>query len=317
MLTQALFLVSESHVLIPLIFIALSFGGLLFLVIDNYSSYFNKYNKEISEMELLIRFQFEVSKLVMPANDFLIEGSHKNEVGEFKQIKYRVDKLLVELNKLKTDDREKSKIIDRISREYAKLIDLSGKLFEFPHPIGNKKSGELMEKVDALADSIMNGQQLIHNVSHKEMSKFLDKWDRMKRMLLIIVSLNIIFILILVSAGIFIFKKYISKPIRKLKESTNKIGNGDLEHRVKIEFKDEIGALSVSFDEMTEKLQKTLISRNYLDSIFQSMVNTIIIVNPDARIRTVNKATLNLLNYNDDRELIGKPIDTIIKEEEY
>ena len=44
------------------------------------------------------------------------------------------------------------------------------------------------------------------------------------------------------------------------------------------------------------------------------MADTLIVVNPDATINMVNRATLNLLGY-EENELIGKPIRMIFAEE--
>ena len=48
----------------------------------------------------------------------------------------------------------------------------------------------------------------------------------------------------------------ITKPITGLINSTKIIGSGDLEYRVNIKTKDEIGELASSFNRMVEKLKK-------------------------------------------------------------
>jgi len=64
-----------------------------------------------------------------------------------------------------------------------------------------------------------------------------------------------------------------------------------------------------------EELFASTVSREYVDNIFKSMVDALIVVNPDTSIRTVNQATLALLAY-EEGELIGKPIKIIFAEEE-
>ncbi len=56
-------------------------------------------------------------------------------------------------------------------------------------------------------------------------------------------------------------------------------------------------------------------AKGYTDNIIKSMIDPLIVVNPDATIRTVNQATLELLGYKED-ELIGKPVAMIFEEEE-
>jgi PAS domain S-box-containing protein len=56
-------------------------------------------------------------------------------------------------------------------------------------------------------------------------------------------------------------------------------------------------------------------AKDYIDNVVKSMADTLIVVNPDGTIRTVNQATLDLLGYR-EHELIGKPIEMILAEEE-
>jgi len=55
--------------------------------------------------------------------------------------------------------------------------------------------------------------------------------------------------------------------------------------------------------------QKKLLARSkeYTDNIIKSMVDALIVVDPDGTIREVNQTTLDLPGYSED-ELIGKPV---------
>ncbi len=61
-----------------------------------------------------------------------------------------------------------------------------------------------------------------------------------------------------------------------------------------------------------EKLLRTTVSKNYVDNILKSMIDALVVVNPDMTISTVNQATLHLLGY-EKQELIGKPIELIVE----
>jgi len=52
-----------------------------------------------------------------------------------------------------------------------------------------------------------------------------------------------------------------------------------------------------------------------MDSILQSMTDTLIVISYDETIQSMNQATLNLLGY-EEPELIGKSIRVVITEEE-
>ncbi len=107
----------------------------------------------------------------------------------------------------------------------------------------------------------------------------------------------------------------ISIPIIKLRNASIKVGRGILDTKIEATNKDEIGELSVAFNKMTKNLQKITVSRNYVDNIFNSMTDILIVINPDTTIKTVNQAVFNLLGYEDD-ELIGVLIEKIFVKEE-
>ncbi|MBU2559918.1 PAS domain S-box protein [archaeon] len=53
----------------------------------------------------------------------------------------------------------------------------------------------------------------------------------------------------------------------------------------------------------------------YVESIIKSMSDTLIVINPDTTIRSVNQSTLDLLGYQED-ELVGRTIETVVEFEE-
>ena len=67
--------------------------------------------------------------------------------------------------------------------------------------------------------------------------------------------------------------------------------------------------------ELKRAQDEVVTSRDYTDNIIKSMIDTLIVVNPEGQIKTINQATLELLSYKED-ELIGKPVATIFAEEE-
>ena len=106
----------------------------------------------------------------------------------------------------------------------------------------------------------------------------------------------------------------IVKPLDALHKGTEAIGEGNLNYKTGTNAKDEIGQLSRAFDRMAEDLQKTTVSRDYVENIFKSMADTLVIADPDGIIRTVNQKTIDILGYTED-ELLGQFISTILEEE--
>lgn len=63
--------------------------------------------------------------------------------------------------------------------------------------------------------------------------------------------------------------------------------------------------------EHTRELEE---SRNYINNIVKSMTDMLIVLDPEGRIRNINKATELLLGYG-EKELVGRPVDFILAED--
>ncbi|OHB87269.1 MAG: hypothetical protein A3D13_08505 [Planctomycetes bacterium RIFCSPHIGHO2_02_FULL_40_12] len=124
-----------------------------------------------------------------------------------------------------------------------------------------------------------------------------------------------------VSIGVVIFITYIlirrliTKPISKISRVMNAIASGDLGKRINISSRDEIGMLATSINKMTEDLEKTTVSKAYVNNIIESMIDTLVVVDQIGKIKTVNKSTLGLLGY-EEKDLIGKDINMILNDKD-
>jgi diguanylate cyclase (GGDEF)-like protein/PAS domain S-box-containing protein len=108
----------------------------------------------------------------------------------------------------------------------------------------------------------------------------------------------------------FLLSRHIAKPIVKLRDAAVKIGEGKFDSRIEVRSKDELGELAASFNTMTEALQTTTVSRDYMDNILKSMYDSLVVITPAGRIKTVNRATLRLLGYAWE-ELFDRPVGEI------
>ncbi len=104
----------------------------------------------------------------------------------------------------------------------------------------------------------------------------------------------------------------LSRPIEVISQATARIGKGQYDAEIPITRSDEIGMLAESVTRMAQELNHTTVSKVYVDDIIETMLDTLVVVNPDATIKTVNKAACELLGYQ-RHELIGQPVQTIMK----
>lgn len=110
-----------------------------------------------------------------------------------------------------------------------------------------------------------------------------------------------------VISGYFIASP-ISKSVKRLKLATVEVAKGNLDTLIESKSKDEVGDLAISFSHMTEDLKESKnnlpLARNYINNIFKSMSDTLVIISPKGRIITINSAACVMLEY-EEHELVG------------
>ncbi len=77
---------------------------------------------------------------------------------------------------------------------------------------------------------------------------------------------------------------------------------------------DVFDALATGMNMLGEELQKSVVSRSFLNSIIDSMSDLLIVGSSDGIIELVNPAVLDLLKY-DESELIGKPVSMVFSDD--
>jgi PAS domain S-box-containing protein len=123
---------------------------------------------------------------------------------------------------------------------------------------------------------------------------------------------SVLLILVLGSFLTWFISRTVSHPIEILMGFAQRIGQGDLDATVKLQSQDEFGLLATTFNQMINDLRTKTVSKDYVDSILKSMVNTLIVVRRDHTIQSVNEATPQLLDYPES-ELIGQSMDRILQ----
>ncbi len=105
---------------------------------------------------------------------------------------------------------------------------------------------------------------------------------------------------------------WVTKPIIKLDRFAHELGEKGFNSSqvLNITNNDEIGRLALSFNKMASDLEKTTVSKDYMDNIISSMMDALIVIDSDLKIKTINNAAGILLNYSPD-ELIDNSIKII------
>lgn len=115
----------------------------------------------------------------------------------------------------------------------------------------------------------------------------------------------------LISVIAYYLARYLSGPIIELAAAASRIARGERSAQVLVKATGEVQMLVDSFNRMADDLEKTTVSRDYVDNIINNMMDTLIVASPDGRIVRLNAAACVLLGY-DEEELVGQPLDLII-----
>jgi PAS domain S-box-containing protein len=109
----------------------------------------------------------------------------------------------------------------------------------------------------------------------------------------------------------YFFARSISLKLVALKNGVLRVGKGQLDTKIPVITKDEIGIVAEAFNKMTTDLQQITVSKNYVDMIIESMADMLIVINAERQIEKINQAVLDLLGYA-GHELIGRRLDVIL-----
>jgi diguanylate cyclase (GGDEF)-like protein/PAS domain S-box-containing protein len=105
----------------------------------------------------------------------------------------------------------------------------------------------------------------------------------------------------------------IDRAMVGLGDSAERIGRGLTSEPVPSSGVPEIAHLEQAMERMREALARTTISRDYLDTLLNSMSDSVLVVAPDGQVRTVNAAAAQLLGVARE-SLAGVPFESLIDE---
>ena len=128
---------------------------------------------------------------------------------------------------------------------------------------------------------------------------------------------NLVFGLAFLIAGVgvaWLLLQRATEPLAELTRGTEAAATGRLDLQLAVRGNDELGALAGSFNAMLAQLNSTMVSRDYMNNIVQSMSEALVVLRPDGTIATVNRALCQLLGYPQgalDGEAFSRLLDPV------
>lgn len=129
--------------------------------------------------------------------------------------------------------------------------------------------------------------------------------------LFINVTMNIVIIVVITILLYLLVFYWVTTPIKYLTATMQRIAMGEIDAQTNLLPNDELGMLGVVMNEMTDNLNRTMVSRNFVNSITDSMLNALFIMDSNCIILVVNPAACALLGYTKE-ELIGESLKKIL-----
>ena len=129
------------------------------------------------------------------------------------------------------------------------------------------KGDELIHKSSADVVKGIQGTQVVSNYEHLDTPDWavvvelpvLEAYESVIEEIKLSVGTMLFSFILAILAGVYLSKK-ITKPIIRLRDATREVGKGDLSAGIKVESKDEIGELTLSFNQMLSDLHETTVS---------------------------------------------------------
>jgi PAS domain S-box-containing protein len=94
-----------------------------------------------------------------------------------------------------------------------------------------------------------------------------------------------------------LFTRLLLSQVAFLREGIRKVRDGDYNFSVPVVTHDELGDVAVSFNKLSRGLAETTVSKQYLDSVLESMPDPLIITDEQGAVIKANKAATDLSGY--------------------
>src|ERR1019366_3129280 len=118
-------------------------------------------------------------------------------------------------------------------------------------------------------------------------------------------------LLLLGLIGAWFIARQLSRPITALVKSADRIGEGDYTRPLAVMRRDELGELQYALERMRQNLAETTITKNYLNTVLNSLSDAVLVTSPDGVVKSCNEATQRLLGYQ-EADLVGKPLTSFV-----
>ena len=208
------------------------------------------------EMAATHSLQLALQEALMPPNDYLIHGGNVEERALFAELSANLDQAFAQA-KDSYGEEEERRLIERaeahwqdVRQRAQAILALDAEAITAPETVA------AMEEMDAMAAVALRDLSQLNEFVLAEMQRTeaASQAARRTAIWLLLVSSFIS----IVGGALFtvVFSRYLTRPIEALRTGAVRIGSGDLDFRLDLPQRDELGALAAEFNRMAAQVQK-------------------------------------------------------------
>jgi diguanylate cyclase (GGDEF)-like protein len=230
------------------------FAGSTFLVIKSHQEALHRSNIITRKVNLTGDLQFQVNRLLLPVNRYLVTGDVR-ERDNFDSIIGEMSNIFAEL-KVFSGDKMWQAVAERVEKDAIDFGEKAIDILYIDNPVANKQAQGLMDGLTLLSESLIKETEGFHAFAEGEMKKMEEEVDRDTR------KSNIYALIVLgalTSSALLLYyylRRFVTDPIHQLHEGAGIIAKGELGHRLNIKTGDELEALASAFNNMAASLQE-------------------------------------------------------------
>ena len=208
-----------------------------------------------------------------------------------------------------------SKDVQKVS---AAVVDVGIKALALINSGTNAKQEPLEAQEEALASAQDKLQAAVTTATVAEEKGVsiadADVDKTVRNLLRTIVALAFAAVLLAVGLGLLV-SAWISRAISALRQGAERIAYGDFSHAIPITSSDEVGQLSIAFNDMAERLKEAYrrqaVSQQRDEAMLQGMGEGLIAVDEKGKVLLINEVALHYFELPDQAAAVGKPVEQI------
>ncbi|MGH3106852.1 MAG: PAS domain S-box protein, partial [Rubrobacteraceae bacterium] len=229
--------------------------------------------------------------------------------AQFEESKARYDEVV--------DTRKGKELGDRIDALYGEYVSLGDSLMDEKDQQGTVSTGEQEEFLKRQNELGSLLSQEVQPWATQQLSQAEDDANAAVRTVYVtIVSLILVGLIVGMLAASLIYRG-IMGSVRALTEGANRIGRGEMDHRIDVDTSDELGAVASAFNDMLDRRREANAALNESEERFRLLSDATfegVVMSENARIVDANRAFAEMFGY-DLPEIVGLSVRELITPE--